>query len=223
MAGNFRKFVVFDFETDGTNPLTCNPVQVAAVAIDPRKLEIIPNSEFNIMMRPPGIDKPEYLQDEERMKTIKWHANLRNVTVDEVIQKWQEAPDQEYAWRQFSSYVDNHNFKKNEWFAPIACGSNIREFDLVIASRLNQRYGINRLFWNRDKVDLLDMCFLWFNWVEDGPKNYKMDTLREHFGLKTDMAHDALQDVKDCSNLICRFLKLHKGLAHKIAFRPKVD
>jgi DNA polymerase III epsilon subunit-like protein len=223
MANNFRKFIVFDFETDGVDPHTCNPVQVAAIAIDPRKLEIIPNSEFNMMMRPPGIEKPEYTQDEKRMDTIQWHANLRGVTTDEVIQKWKDAPDQEYAWKQFSSYVDKFNFKKNDWFAPIACGANIREFDLPIAARLNEKHKVSRLFWNRDKVDLLDMCFLWFNWVDDAPKNYKVDTLRDHFGMSKENSHDALQDVKDCASLIIRFLKLHNNLAQKITFRPKQE
>lgn len=219
----FRKFIVFDFETDGVDPKTCNPVQVAALVIDPRKLEIVKGSEFNMMMKPPGVDKPEYLEDPERLKTVQWHANLRNTTVDEVIKKWKEAPEQEYAWGQFCSFVDKQNFKKNDWFAPIACGANIRDFDLPIAARLNEKYGVTRLFWNRDKIDLLDMCFMWFNWIEDGPKNYKVDTLREYFGMSSENAHDALQDVRDCANLICRFLKLHKNQAQKITFRPKAE
>lgn len=45
---NFQKICVFDLETDGTNPDVCSPVQIAAVIVDPSKLEIVKDSEFNI-------------------------------------------------------------------------------------------------------------------------------------------------------------------------------
>jgi hypothetical protein len=43
---NLQKICVFDFETDGADPDKCSPVQLAALMIDPIKLEIIedPNS-----------------------------------------------------------------------------------------------------------------------------------------------------------------------------------
>ena len=44
---NYNKICVFDFETDGRDPHKVNPVQLAAVIVDPRKLEIIKNAEFN--------------------------------------------------------------------------------------------------------------------------------------------------------------------------------
>ena len=45
---NYNKICVFDFETDGSDPKECSPVQIAAVIVDPINLEIVPNSEFNI-------------------------------------------------------------------------------------------------------------------------------------------------------------------------------
>jgi len=47
---NYHKICVFDFETDGSNPECCSPVQIAALMIDPKKLEVIPDSEFNISL-----------------------------------------------------------------------------------------------------------------------------------------------------------------------------
>ena len=44
---NTHKIISLDFECDGVNPFTCNPTQLAAIAIHPRTLEIIPDSEFN--------------------------------------------------------------------------------------------------------------------------------------------------------------------------------
>ncbi len=47
----YNKICVFDFETDGANPNVCSPVQIAALIIDPIKLEVVPNSEFNLMLK----------------------------------------------------------------------------------------------------------------------------------------------------------------------------
>jgi exonuclease I len=49
---NYNKICVFDFETDGSNPFECSPVQLAAIMIDPIKLDIVPNSDFNIYFKP---------------------------------------------------------------------------------------------------------------------------------------------------------------------------
>ena len=49
---NYRDIIVFDFETGGVNPHTCQPTQIAAVAIHARKLELQPGGIFNSEMRP---------------------------------------------------------------------------------------------------------------------------------------------------------------------------
>ena len=49
---NYRDIIVFDFETGGANPHTCQPTQIAAVAIHARKLEIQPGGTFNSEIRP---------------------------------------------------------------------------------------------------------------------------------------------------------------------------
>ena len=49
---NFQKICVFDMETDGINPYQCSPVQIAAIIVDPIKLEIVKDSEFNINLKP---------------------------------------------------------------------------------------------------------------------------------------------------------------------------
>lgn len=217
MAQISRTYIVFDFETDSANPHTCNPVQLGAVAIHGKKLEVIPGSEFVINIKPDGIDTPEYFT-KERLDTIGWHANLRQVSSDDIVNKWKEGVMPEYAWKQFKAYVDKFNPKKNDFFAPIPCGANIKEFDLVIAKRLNQQYKISTMFWERDQVDVQNLAFLWLSWLPNCPKNFKMDTLRQHFGLSCDNNHDALQDVRDEAYLISKFLKLHSSLAPKIKF-----
>jgi len=56
---NYNKICVFDFETDGSDPRICSPVQIAAVIIDPIKLEIIANSEFNINFKPEVLEQAD--------------------------------------------------------------------------------------------------------------------------------------------------------------------
>ena len=53
---NYNKICVFDFETDGSDPKQCSPVQIAAIIVDPINLEIIPNSEFNINFKPEVLE-----------------------------------------------------------------------------------------------------------------------------------------------------------------------
>ena len=43
---NRRWIIVFDLETDGVDPHSCNPVELAAVPVDPRTLEIKRRSGF---------------------------------------------------------------------------------------------------------------------------------------------------------------------------------
>jgi DNA polymerase III epsilon subunit-like protein len=45
---NYRDYVVYDFETTSANPLRTQPVQIAAVVVHGRKLEIKKGSEFQM-------------------------------------------------------------------------------------------------------------------------------------------------------------------------------
>ena len=54
---NYRDIIVFDFETGGRNPYSCQPTQIAAVAIHARKLELQPGGTFNSEIRPIIGDK----------------------------------------------------------------------------------------------------------------------------------------------------------------------
>ena len=74
---NSQKICVFDLETDGVNPDVCSPVQIAALMIDPYKLEIIKNSEFNISLKPSALeDKPDYRYEDSDV--LDFHAKVRS-------------------------------------------------------------------------------------------------------------------------------------------------
>ena len=222
---NYNKICVFDFETDGSDPRACSPVQIAAVIIDPIKLEIIPNSEFNINFKPEVLE-----QDNEYIYTtdiLEFHSKVRGCSKDDVLKEWQNYPKQQQSWNMFINYLDKYHSrssKKSQFSAPIAAGYNINRFDLKIIDRLSQKYGnVNKentsdIFYPRDVIDVMNLVFYWFEHNPD-LKSYTMDSLREYFGIDKKGAHDAIKDVKDTAEIMIRFMKLHRSIASKVKFK----
>lgn len=218
MAGLYRcghinssYFVVFDFETTGLSPETSEVIQVAGKAYDPRTLDAVPLSaggEFSSMMR---VLRPERLDDEGVKKALA----VNKKTKEEIL----AAPEQALVWREFVAWVNKFNPSRKFTAAPIACGKNIRNFDLKFVEVLNGLHCPKKstmLFSTRTQVDLEDLILLWFE-NDRELENWKMDTLREYFGMSTDGAHDALQDVIQTGTLIMRFLKMHRELRRRVA------
>jgi DNA polymerase III epsilon subunit-like protein len=222
---NYNKICVFDFETDGSNPKECSPVQIAALIIDPIKLEIVPNSEFNIFFKPETLaanENYEYTTD-----ILDFHAKVKGCSKDDVLAQWKNYPSQEQSWKMFINYLDMHHSrssKKSQFSAPIAAGYNINRFDLNIIERLSIKYGnLNKenrtdIFYPRDVIDVMNLIFYWFEHNND-LKSYTLDSLRDYFGISKDGAHDALKDVQDCAEILIRFMKLHRNLGSKIKFK----
>lgn len=222
---NKNKICVFDFETDGSDPRVCSPVQIAAVIVDPIKLEIIPNSEFNINF------KPEVLENDENYEyttdILDFHSKVKGCSKEAVFEEWKNYPKQQQSWQIFTNYLDKYHSrssKKNQFSAPIAAGYNIYRFDLKIIDRLSQKYNnVNKeqtssIFYPRDVIDVMNIVFYWFEHNQD-LKSYTMDSLRDYFGIDKTGAHDAIKDVKDTAEIMIRFLKLHRSLASKVKFR----
>jgi DNA polymerase III epsilon subunit-like protein len=223
---NFQKLCVFDLETDGSNPDKCSPVQIAAIMVDPIKLEIIKDSEFNINLKPePLQENPDY--DYSDSDVLDFHAKVRNSTKAQILKDWSLYQQQDNGWKSFVSYLDMYHTrsdKKSCFSAPIAAGYNINRFDLRIIERLSIKYnnlnkeGKSSLFYPRDVIDLMNVMFYWFEGGNE-LKNYTLDHVREYFGLSKDGAHDALKDVKDTAELLIRFMKLHRNLSSKVTFK----
>jgi len=222
---NYNKICVFDFETDGSDPKICSPVQIAAVIIDPIKLEVVPKSEFNIFFKPETLTENEnytYTTD-----ILDFHAKVKGCSKDDVLAQWKNYPSQEQSWKLFTNYLDlyhTRSSKKSQFTAPIAAGYNINRFDLKIIDRLSVKYdntnkeGTSNIFFPRDVIDIMNLVFYWFEYNND-LKSYTLDSLRDYVGISKEGAHDALKDVKDCAEILIRFLKLHRNLAQKIKFR----
>jgi DNA polymerase III epsilon subunit-like protein len=223
---NFQKLCVFDLETDGADPSKCSPVQIAAVIVDPMKLEIVRDSEFNISLKPEAIQNNiEY--DYTDSDVLDFHAKVRGSSKQDILDSWRNFQNQEQGWAMFVSYLEMYHIRSNKkscFTAPIAAGYNINRFDLRIIDRLSTKYnnvnkeGKTSLFYPRDVVDLMNMMFYWFEGNNE-LKNYTLDHVREYFGISGDGAHDALKDVIDTAELLIRFLKLHRNVAKKVRFK----
>jgi exonuclease I len=222
---NNNKICIFDFETDGSNPDSCSPVQIAAVMLDPVSLSIMDGSEFNINFKPEVLEKDdnyEYTTD-----ILDFHAKVRNSSKAEILKEWKQYPKQDHSWQLFVNYLQNYHSrttKKSQFSAPIAAGYNIHRFDLRIIDRLSMKYkNVNKesrtdLFYPRDTVDIMNLMFYWFE-SSNELSSYSLDNVRKYFGISGEGAHDALKDVKDCAEILIRFMKLHRNLSSKVKFK----
>ena len=222
---NNNKICVFDFETDGSNPDTCSPVQIAAVMIDPVSLSIMDGSEFNINFKPEVLEKDENY--EYTTDILDFHAKVRNSSKADILQEWKKYPKQEHSWQLFVNYLQNYHSrttKKSQFSAPIAAGYNIHRFDLKIINRLSSKYqnlepkeSVSNLFYPRDTLDIMNLVFYWFESFD--MKSYALDNVREYLGINKDGAHNAVKDVEDCARILIRFLRLHRNLVKKVKFK----
>jgi len=221
----YNKICVFDLETDGANPLICSPVQIASIMVDPIKLEIIPDSEFNIMVKPERLEQDsDHKYDND---ILDFHAKVRGCSQEDIVASWIKATPQKQAWEMFNEYLNKYHTKsskKSQFSAPIAAGYNINRFDLKITDRLSKKYGnVNKegessIFYPRDVLDIMNLVYYWFHNIEE-IRSISLDNVREYLGISKDNAHDALKDVQDCAKILIRFFRLHKNLCNKIQFK----
>ena len=217
---NNRWIIVFDWETDSPDPHTCNPVELAAIPIEPRTLEIKKDKAFNTVIKPPGFNKDEYFTD-DRQKTIEWHAKQRGVTSEDIIKMWKKGKSEKIAWKNFCEYCKKFNIEKSygNWYTePIAAGYNIIGFDLPICQRLADKHKTGMPFAKVNKMDIMDLLFYWFENLEE-PKNMRLDTMREFFRLKTAQAHEAYSDTLDTAKLLVQLLQFNRRQANVGKFK----
>ena len=215
---NNRDLIIFDFETSGRNPDRCQITQVAAIAIHARKLEIQPGGVFESKMR--------CIVDDEKCIAAGFDPVEQGAL--DVTRKTREeiakGPLPKTVWKKFTEFVNKFNYKGTSWYAPIACGYNINGYDMPIVDRYCKMYGPwdekkdqQKLFNPIFTMDLMQHMYCWFENNSD-VKRYGMDYMRDYFGMPSDNAHDALQDVKDTANILIKFLLMQRSLSKKIKF-----
>ena len=218
---NNRWIIVFDLETDGTDPYSCNAVELAAVPVDPRTLEIKESQAFRVTIKPDGIDDEEYFT-KARQDTIAWYAKTRGVEPEDIIKEWKSGQTEKVAWKNFMSYCSKYEVDKRpgQWYTePIPAGYNIIGFDMPILKRLSEKYKTKMPLSTVTKIDMMDILFTWFENLDE-PNGMKLDTFRDFFGLKASaQAHEALSDTIDEAKLMVKFLKFHRKQASVSKFK----
>jgi len=220
---NTNTIIFYDFETCSANPHKTQPIELGAVAIHSRRLEVIANSEF--VSKIYAIDDPEECEKLGLDQIQDGALSVNKITREEIA----NAPKIKDVWQQFTDYVNNFNYKKNNWSAPIMAGFNNNGFDDIIVDRICGPHGYNLGPWNAEKtkqnlfhpitnIDLLKTIWGWFENTAE-PTRLNFDTLREFFGLSSEGSHSAIVDVTQGAELLCRFLKLQRNISQKVNWK----
>jgi len=197
---NHRYITVIDLETTGKDKYTCFPTEFACKVYNPYTFEPVPDGEFcSGLMRPQDLSivEPEALE-------------ITKIKMSDL----EKAPLVDVMWQKCLDFIMQFNKKKDSWNCPIAGGHNIDGFDIPIINRMNKLFGDKKektvCFNDYMTLDLLKIVFSWFNGTKE-LANYKLDTLRDYFGIPKEGSHRALKDVEDTGSILMRFLKYKKN------------
>lgn len=210
---NYSDIICFDLETSGVNTETAQIVQIGAVLIDGRRLEIVEGSEFDILIKPlygeecaaAGLQE---LTDGAINIHKKGHDLLaeKGVTLETGIQN-------------FVSYVKSHNHTSTKWKAPIPCGYNIINYDLPILRRDISRVNSTDPFHTSIKIDVMQLMHLFFENDKNVHKLSADSLIRKHMGWKDKgESHDALGDVIMTAELMIKSMRLIRKAVGNIKF-----
>jgi DNA polymerase III epsilon subunit-like protein len=222
---NYNYLCFYDLETVSASPNSTQIIQIASVMIHPRKLEIVPNSEFESLVY--ATDDPEECEKLGLDRIQDDALAVNKVTREQIA----SAPKLKSVWNDFCQYVNNYNFKKTTWTSPLMCGFNNNNFDDIILNRVagshgwgygpfDEKYKKCSLFHPIHNIDLMKITWGWFEQSAD-PKRLNFDSLRDFFGLSSDGAHSAIVDVRQGAELLCRFLKLQRNISSKVNWKNK--
>ena len=210
---NYNNYVVFDFETTGVNPKTAQIVQIAALTIDGRRLDIIEGSEFNILVKPLYGEECAKAELEELSEgAIRVHKKDHAILAENGVSI-------ENATSNFKSYVDDKNFSKTKWKAPIPAGYNINGYDIPILKRDLDRTGLDSPFHPIFTVDVMQLMFLFFE-NDKNVSSLSADSLiRKYMGWKDEgQSHDALSDVIMTAELMIKTMRTIRKTSSGIKF-----
>lgn len=246
---NYSDLCVIDFETSGIDPHRCQPIQIASVIIDGRKLEILPNSLFCSYIQPiwDGVECERLGLDMVTQEIL----DITHIKIEDL----KSAPSLRAVWYEFIQYVNKYNPKKSKWNAPIKSGMNFDKYDSIIIDRIagghyrNAKFQLDKLVvggiikkenaklpepygfgpWDEDRQettlffprDSIDLMRIIWLWTENMVeiKSLSMQAMREWLGISTEGAHTAEKDVMDEALIITKFLKLHRNFAPKVKFK----
>lgn len=198
----------FDTETSDVDPNTCHVLQLAACVVDAEDddLTIMDNGIFTSYIRPP-------LTDEEIMnpEIIKDGALNKNHIKREDILKF---PEEKVVWKNFEKFC--LSFRRGGEL-PVACGWNIKDFDLPIIERINRRNKCKKYFHEHNFIDLMNLDWIFCQRDPNYPgKSFDMAKIR--YGIQMegdDVGHEAGSDVKYGVMIMRRMLRMMWRIAKK--------
>lgn len=223
---NKNYYCILDFETMGKDPYTCDAIQLGAVIVDPRKLEIVEDSEFSCWIKPEKFAEDPVAYAKEHQDNMQFHCNNFDESEEAFAQRLENALDEKSAWKSFVEYTKSWyvpgKSKSVKYNAPILVGYNIYNFDSIILNRLARKYknvnknGEQNVFHPQFSIDLLNTVFMW-NENLTMLNNYKLDTIRKVVGINAEgYAHEAVKDCKDEATLLIKFLNLSRVTTGRI-------
>lgn len=201
--------VVFDFETNGLNIDTLDPIEVACLALDPIKLSVIPGSQFCTLMRPEELDTVD--NNDDKIEAMK----KSGITKKDL----ETAPTAKVGITSFINHVKTICGRKKA----IPCGFNISNFDIPLLDRLCKDYklsdknGKNPIFLTSFVMDTKeDINRLFFQ--SDRMSFTSFDNVRKLTGMCTKNVHRAMKDVQQEAWLTKRLLSFYRKIIPNIAF-----
>ena len=247
MAINHNKYAVTDFETGG---ITQNrqPLSIATVILDPRKLSLCDNGIFYSLIKP--------YEDEDCEKygvdPISPDALAKNkLSMDDL----RAANPPKKVFEEYTSFIKYHNPKAKKWDAPIFCGWNYL-FDWEIMENLTdgllkgrhtikdklpakttikkmvdkevevipvkEPYGfgppIENLFRPFPQIEVSQYAFSFFESSRE-PHLLNISSVKEYIGFKNEGMHNAIVDCLWTAELFARFLRLQRIFSSEIDFK----
>lgn len=196
---NNSNYIVFDFETDGLDVKTCQPIQLAAVVINSRSLQVIEGSEYQTYIRPD-------------FDILNRDALEKNKISEDVLK---DAPLPRVIWKEFARYVSDYDVPLEKGKKkPIPVGYNIKNFDLPIVNRLNEDYKVKEFF-SKFNVDVLELSYCWFE-NNVAVQSLSLDFLRNFFKISSKGAHNARVDVQQTADIFIKYMKTFRALGERI-------
>jgi DNA polymerase III epsilon subunit-like protein len=210
---NYSTIVVADLETGGLSTERSQIVQIGAIAIDARRLEIIEGSEFNILTKPfYGEEAKAKGLEEITEGAIAVHKKGHALLAEKGV-------DIETGLKIFVTYVHSHNYSKTKWKAPIVSGYNIINYDLPILNREFNRFGIDDPFHPTIKLDVMMLMWNFFENDKNVTRLSADSLIRKHMGWKDKgESHDALGDVIMTAEVLIKSMRLIRKAVGTVKF-----
>lgn len=210
---NTSNYVVYDFETTGVSTDTAQIVQIGAVTVDGRRMEIVEGSEFDILIKPLyGEECATAGLQELTEGAINIHKKGHALLAEKGVSL-------ETGLSSFVSYVNDKNYSKTKWKAPIPAGYNINNYDNPILERDLVRTGLTNPFHPTISMDVMQVMHMFFENDKNVHRLSADSLIRKHMGWKDKgESHDALGDVIMVAELMIKSMRLIRKSVSTIKF-----